>query len=215
MKRALLLLAVLLLAGCIRESPKPTTSTLPYLAPLEATTTTQTDIQAVKTTTQADTYRELYENLSRRVEAALATTTTSTTTTSTTTSTLKKRKLLVNVMPSRLKIDGNWTGCTKNWDCMLVADCCGWEYGFKYTINEWSALDFERYRSDFCSSKDHRGGCGWATPKTTQARCESGKCVVSYGGFVPDDLQDENFTYTYDWMHRLDKDLMYNDSEYA
>lgn len=201
----LILVLLVLGSGCIcfsQDTPTTSPTVVTYL-----TTTT-----APKPTTSTLDYQRLYQDLLKNLSTTTTdkptTTTSSTTTTSTSTTTtsttLKARRLLSNVMPSRLNISVNWKSCTKDRDCMIVPDCCGWDYGFKYAINEWSATDFERYRSSFCDQKAHRSGCGWNTPDTTQTRCQQGVCVLSYGGFVPDDLQDENFTYTYDWMRKLD-----------
>lgn len=205
----LALIALLLSSGCIRDVPPQTTSTLPM--PLPDLTTLP---EPVITTSTLD-YKQMYEDMLAStgtdthtvtmVFPTETTTTSSTTTTSTsTTSTIKHRTIQTNILPSRFNISANWTSCTKNRDCVMLPDCCGWDFGFKYAINEWSISEYDRYKRDFCQSKDHRKGCGWSTPKTTQTKCVNSKCELSYGGFVPDELQDDNFTYTFDWMSRLD-----------
>jgi hypothetical protein len=223
MKTQLLIVALLLTAGCIRDETTTTTTLPPIIinAPpvILETTTSTTILEPIATTS------------SNNIQMILFNETTTTTQTGpkccyptecpgsklnpsicqcyyniicpTTTTTLKKRTL-TPVMPVRMNISANWTSCNKDRDCQLLPDCCGWDYGLKYAINEWSIGSFELYKTNFCSSKDHRVGCGWDTPKATIAKCQNDTCIISYGGFIPDELQDNNFTYFFNWMKRLD-----------
>jgi len=240
----ILLATILVLSGCLREdtTPQPmsqeiidyakisvstvtstiqTTTTQP-LCPRGQYTVTITCEQCINSTGPCTSYCYKCVDILPKPTTTMTyqPTTTSTiqttTTVKTTTSTTIKARYISNIMPSRFNLSTNMTSCSKDRDCMIVPDCCGWDYGFKYAINEWSGTEYSIYKKNFCSSKDHRKGCGWSTPKTTQTKCENGKCILSYGGFIPDNLQDDNFTYTFDWMHRLDNTnyTILNSSDY-
>lgn len=206
-----------MISGCLRSMQEPATTTTQidwskfevtkttFQAAVE-TTVTQKKMeccyysdcpQSINNTKECACYFNVIcpkQNTMPQTTTSMTTSTTSTTT-STTTTTIKSLPT-----PAKMRILDKWTECKKDLDCTIVNDCCGYDWGRKYPINTWSSVPFENYKTEFCKLKEHRMGCGWSMPKPNFSKCVNGKCALSYGSIIMDDLKDDNFTYSFDWI---------------